>query len=125
MRTSLVFLIAVGAWLALAGTAPADAPQGHRAQLAPPDLVERYVASGRGQSDLIERWVDARAGRPGLTPAPAPDATTSAGSGFGRSHAGAGALTALVLTLAAAGGVLYLRRRDRRAHAPRPAVQSD
>jgi hypothetical protein len=120
MRTSIVFLVAVGAWLALAGSALADPPQSHRAQLAPPDLVERYVASGRGQPDLVERWVDGRASRPGLTPTS--DATTSAGTRFGWSHAGAGALTGLVLTLAAAGGVLYLRRRDRRAHAPRPAV---
>jgi hypothetical protein len=50
----------------VAPVAQADPPQGHRARVAPPDLIERYVASGRGQADLVERWVDARAGQPDL-----------------------------------------------------------
>lgn len=120
MRKSIVFLAALGAWFTLAGSALGDPPQGHQAHLAAPDLVERYVASGRGQPDLVERWVDGRAGRMGS--ASGSEVTPSAGGEFRWSLVGAGALTGLVLTLAAAGGALYLRRRDRRAHAPRPAV---
>lgn len=134
MRKSIVFLAALSAWFTLVGSALGDQPQGQQAQPATPDLVERYVASGRGQADLVERyvasgrgqadlverWVDGRVGRTGL--ASTSEVTTSGGDGLSWMRVGAGALMGLVLTLAAAGGLLYLRRRDRRTHAPRPAV---
>jgi hypothetical protein len=121
-----------------APAALADPPQGHRAQLAQPDLVERYVASGRGQADVIERWVDGRAGQPDLieryvairrpvgfpdgyqpqrstSPSASPTAT-SVDDGFGWGDAGIGALAGFALTLAAAGMLLAVRGRGRIAH---------
>jgi hypothetical protein len=136
-------LVACAATAALAAPAAlADPPQGHRVQLAQPDLVERYVASGRGQADLVERWVDGRAGQPDLLeryiairrPVGFPDgrpdgyqpqrstslsaspAATSADGGFGWTDVGIGALAGFALMLVAGGTLLAARGRGRIAH---------
>jgi hypothetical protein len=136
-------VLATGAAAALSAPAAlADPPQGHRAQLAQPDLVERYVASGRGQADVIERWVDGRAGQPdlieryvairrpvgfpdgrpdGYQPGPettrtASPAATSVDDAFSWGDAGIGALAGFALTLVAGGTLLAARGRGRMAH---------
>jgi hypothetical protein len=141
-RQGLAILASAAVAALAAPAALADPPQGHRAQLAQPDLIERYVASGRGQADLVERWVDGRAGQPDLIeryvairrPVGFPDGrpdgyqpqlgTMSSASpvvsrsedGFGWSDAGIGALAGFGLTLAAAGMLLAARGRRRLAH---------
>jgi hypothetical protein len=138
-RKVVAFLATAAAAALSAPAALADPPQGHKA-LAQPDLVERYVASGRGQADVIERWVDGRAGHPDLIeryveirrPVGFPDGrpdgyqpqtrtaaaatTASVEGGFSWSDAGIGALAGFALTLLAAGGMLATRTRRRIAH---------
>ena len=142
IRRKAVTILATAAAAALAAPAAlADPPQGHKTELAQPDLVERYVASGRGQADVIERWVDGRAGQPQQDlveryvairrPIGFPDgrpvgyqqpsraaspASSSVDDGFSWSDAGIGALAAFALTLVTAGGALAARGRRRMAH---------
>jgi hypothetical protein len=135
-RTGLAIFAAAAVAALSAPAALADPPQGHRAEFAQPDLVERYVASGRGQADLVERWVDGRAGRPDLIEryvtsrrlvgrpdgyqpqlrTAASQAVTSVDDGFGWSDAGIGALAGFALTLIAGGTLLAARGRGRMAH---------
>jgi hypothetical protein len=135
-RRSLTILAAAAVAVLSAPAALADPPQGHRAQSAQPDLIERYVASGRGQADLIERWVDGRAGQPDLIERyvairqrvgfpGGPDgyqpqlrtapslATTSIDEEFSWSDAGIGALAGFALTLVAGGTLLAAGGRGR------------
>jgi hypothetical protein len=143
-RKVLAILATMTAAAVCAPGALADPPQGHRAAGAEPDLVERYVASGRGQADLVERWVDGRAGtgQPDLVeryaairgrvgfPDARPDgyqsqlrAERSASPELGRSEdgfhwadAGIGALAGFVLSLIAGGMLVAARGRGRLAH---------
>jgi hypothetical protein len=125
-RKAVTILATATAAALAAPAALADPPQGHRAELAQPDLVERYVASGRGQADVIERYVAIRRpigfpdGRPdGYQPQPrtsAPATTISVDDGFSWADAGIGALAGFALTLVATGGMLATRTRRRIAH---------
>jgi hypothetical protein len=141
-RQGLVILASAAVAALAAPAALADPPQGHGVQLAQPDLIERYVASGRGQADLVERWVDGRAGQPDLIeryvairrvvgfPDGRPDGyqpqlgTMSSASpvvsrsedGFGWGDAGIAALVAFALALVAGGTLLAGRGRGRVAH---------
>lgn len=119
-RRALTILATAAVAAVSAPAALADPPQGHRAQTAGPDLIERYVASGRGQADVVERWVDGRAGHPDLLgpqmQASATPPTTSVDEGFGWNDAGIGALAGFALSLAAGGALLAVRGRSRMAH---------
>jgi hypothetical protein len=124
-KTSLTLLTCVVASLLAAPTALADPPQGHRATAVQPDVVERYVASHpAAQRDLVERWVDGRAGQPDLVERyvasrsfDSPSAATTRGEdGFAWSDAGIGALAGLALALLGVGTLLVASGRIRIAH---------
>jgi hypothetical protein len=103
-----------------------------------PDLIERWVASGRGQADLIERWVASRRGqtdviersveirRPVGLPDGRPDGyqpqvrgtgteavavSRTSADGFAWGDAGIGAAFGLALALIAGGTLVAARGR--------------
>ena len=123
-------LAVVAALTVSAFTAPAalaDPPQGHRAVQR--DLVERWVdgRAGTGQPDLVERYVASRATsvarddpdgyQPQLRTASAASSVAApSGNGFAWGDAGIGALAGFVFSLIAAGALLTVRGRARLAH---------
>jgi hypothetical protein len=127
---SLVCALAAAALSAPA--ALADPPQGHRAP--PSDVVDRYLANDRahasqpiGTPDVIERYVESRAGIVDRTPdgylpraqrgeIQAASVSQASADGFGWGDAGIGAALGFVLSLIAGGTLLAARRRQRVAH---------
>jgi hypothetical protein len=128
---SVVCALAAAAFFAPA--ALADPPQGHRAPTS--DVVDRYLANDRahasrpvGTPDVLERYVESRAGIVGLTPdgyqprsqrgeTQAASVSQASADGFGWNDAGIGAAVGFAFSLIAGGTLLAARRRQRAAHA--------
>jgi hypothetical protein len=134
IRIHIIARIALGVLASLAVgalTAPgaaADPPQGHpnRPPAVQQDLVERWVdgRAGTRQPDLVERYVASHS--TGSAPransgvyqaqpssASAPSADSRIDEGFRWSDAGIGAIAGFTLTLAAGGTLLAARGRSR------------